>query len=83
LPRLTAITRQSNDVQLVWTTTGGSTNRVQATAGGPDGSFATNNFADIGSNLIIAGSGAVTTNYTDTGGATNSLSRYYRIRLLP
>jgi len=33
--------------------------------------------------MIMAGSGDVTTNYVDGGGATNKPSRYYRIRLVP
>jgi hypothetical protein len=33
--------------------------------------------------IILPGSGDATTNYIDDGGATNSPSRYYRIRLVP
>ena len=33
--------------------------------------------------IIIPGSGDATTNYVDVGGATNTPSRYYRIRLVP
>jgi len=47
-----------------------------------DGSYTTS-FVDLSPFIIIPGSGDVTTNYLDTGGATNGLSRYYRVRLVP
>jgi hypothetical protein len=55
---------------------------VQASGGGAGGNYTTN-FADISSPIIIPGVGDVTTNYTDTGGATNQPSRYYRVRVVP
>jgi hypothetical protein len=48
-----------------------------------DQTAGTTNFTDISSPIIISGSGDATTNYVDSGGATNSPSRYYRIRLVP
>lgn len=69
-------------VVLTWATTGGNTNVVQAT-GGSGGSYNTNGFVNISGQMIIAGSGAVTTNYVDVGGATNRPARYYRIQRLP
>lgn len=80
--RIISAVRQTTDVVIVWTTAGGVTNAVQATAGSANGSY-TNNFVDISDPIMIQGSGEVTTNYTDTGGATNSPARYYRIRLVP
>jgi polygalacturonase len=80
--RIVSASRQSNDVVITWTTSGGVTNAVQATAGNGSGGYATN-FADISNPIIISGSGDATTNYTDSGGATNSPSRYYRVRLVP
>jgi hypothetical protein len=74
--------RQGNDVLITWTTAGAHTNAVQATAGDGSSGYATN-FTDIGSLIIITGDGDATTNYTDAGGATNSPSRYYRVRLVP
>ncbi len=77
--RIVSTARQGNDVVLTWLTAGGRTNIVQAvTAGG----YSTN-FADLSGPIIIAGSGDVTTNFTDTGGATNGPCRYYRVRLAP
>ncbi len=80
--RIVSALRENNDVMITWTTTGGFTNAVQATAGGGNGGYTTN-FTDISSPVIISGSGDATTNYVDNGGATNSPSRYYRIRLVP
>ena len=69
----------TNNIFLTWNTTGGNTNVVQATPGS-NGSYNTNGFVNLSGQMIIAGSGAVTTNYTDVGGATNRPSRYYRIQ---
>jgi hypothetical protein len=66
---------------ITWQAGGGRTNVVQVAGGQADGSYS-NNFQDIAS-TILAGTGDVTTNYTDLGGATNVPSRYYRIRLGP
>lgn len=80
--RIISAVRQTTDVAIVWTTAGGVTNAVQATAGAVNGSYNTN-FTDISDPILIQGSGDVTTNYTDSGGATNTPSRYYRVRLVP
>jgi autotransporter-associated beta strand protein len=80
--RIISVVPQSNDVLITWTTAGGHTNAVQATAGDAGGGYATN-FTNISGSIIIPGSGDTTTNYVDTGGATNTPSRYYRIRLVP
>ena len=70
------------DVSVTWTTAGGRTNIVQATSGGVNGSYATN-FTDLTGLIAISGSGDVTNNYLDVGGATNKPGRYYRVRLAP
>jgi PKD repeat protein len=80
--RITSVAKQGNDVLVTWTTAGGETNVVQATPGLPDGSYS-NNFLDLSPLIIISGSGDTTTNYLDSGGATNAPARYYRIRLQP
>jgi hypothetical protein len=79
---ITSIARVGNDIVLTWNTTGGNTNTVQAT-NGSNGNYSTNNFADISGQIIIPGSGGVTTNYVDSSGATNSPARYYRVRRVP
>ena len=59
-----------------------TTNVLQATAGATGGSF-TNDFADIGSNVVVRSFDQASTNYVETGGATNLPARYYRVRLVP
>jgi autotransporter-associated beta strand protein len=80
--RIISVVQQSNDVNVTWTTAGGRTNAVQATAGDGAGGYSTN-FADISGPIIIPGSVDTTTNYVDVGGGTNSPARYYRVRLVP
>jgi pectin methylesterase-like acyl-CoA thioesterase len=75
--------KQGNDVAITWTTAGGRTNAVQATAGDASGGYSTNGFTDISGAIEIPGNGDATTNFVDVGGATNGPSRYYRIRLVP
>jgi hypothetical protein len=60
------------------------TNVLEFTTGAADGSYATNNFASTGqTNILSGGTGLGTvTNMTDSGGATNLPSRYYRVRVL-
>jgi pectate lyase len=80
--RIVSTVRQGDDVVITWTTAGGHTNRVQASAGDVDSGY-TNDFVDISGPIDIDGSGDVTTNYVDEGGITNVTSRYYRIRVMP
>jgi hypothetical protein len=75
--------QNTTDVVIVWKTAGVRTNVVQATAGDGNGGYVTTNFTDISGPVILGVVGDTTTNYTDAGGATNSPSRYYRIRLGP
>ena len=79
--QITSIVRSNSNIVLTWSATGGTTNKVQST-NGVNGNY-TNNFVDIGTSIILSGSGFVTTNYTDVGGATNSPSHFYRIRQVP
>ena len=77
------VTSQTNDVLLSWPAYAGTTNVVQATSGAADGSYS-NNFVTISPAIIIPvpgtnTTGIVSTNYLDSGGATNFSSRYYRI----
>jgi hypothetical protein len=79
---ITAISRAGNNMAISWQTPGGVTNIVQATNGGPGGSYNTN-FVDLSPQFIIPSGSPITTNYLDVGGATNIPSRYYRVRLVP
>jgi PKD repeat protein len=76
--------QHNGDVLITWRTVGGYTNAVQATTGDASVGYNTN-FVDITTSphIIVSGSGDVTTNYTDGGGATNVPSRFYRVRLVP
>jgi hypothetical protein len=79
---ITGVTQEGDDVRITWATAGGRTNTVQAATGGTDGGYSSN-FIDISGLMIITGSGDATTNFVDVGGATNSPSRFYRVRLVP
>ena len=79
---ITSVLPSGSDVVVTWSTAGGTTNVVQSTAGDGNGGYSTN-FTDLSGLIVITGSGDTSTNYTDVGGATNSPSRYYRVRLAP
>ena len=63
---------------VTWLTTAGKTNVVQFTKDAPNGSDS-NNFTDLSPVIFRVGTGLITTNYTDVGGATNTPARYYRV----
>jgi hypothetical protein len=77
--RVASLIRLGKDLSIVWQAGGGRTNAVQAS----DSLGGGGNFNDIGPALMLPGSGDVITNYLDVGGATNSPSRFYRVRLVP
>jgi glycosidase len=77
--RITSLLATGNDMRVTWTTAAGKTNALQVAAGG-DGGHYTNSFSDI---FIITNTTGTVTNYLDAGGATNAVSRYYRVRLVP
>jgi predicted outer membrane repeat protein len=78
--RVAEITRQGSDLLVTWTMGPGRTNALQATAGDTRGGYNTNNFSDI---FTVTNTVGTTTNYLDTGAATNVPARYYRVRLVP
>ena len=80
--RIISAVRNTTDVVVTWQTAGVRTNALQVTSGNANGSYNTNNFQDI-TTLVISVPGDTVTNCVDVGGATNSPSRYYRIRLVP
>lgn len=77
---ITNIMSTGDDVLIEWMTGIGKTNALQATAGTDDGSYSTNDFADI---FIVTNTVDIITNYLDIGAATNTPARYYRVRLVP
>ncbi len=80
--RIISAQTSGNDIVVTWTTAGGRTNVVQVSSGDGAGGYS-NAFTDLSGEIVIAGSGDQTTNYTDSGGATNAPARYYRVRLAP
>jgi hypothetical protein len=73
-----SIVGTNNDVRVTWMIGIGKTNALQVAAGA-GGSYTTN-FSTIFTATNTVNS---TTNYLDTGGATNTPARYYRVRLVP
>jgi len=82
--RIISVSPQNNDIVVTWQTTGGHTNAVQASVGDGNGGYGTN-FADVSAppHIIVSGAGDTVTNYVDSGAATNTPARFYRIRLVP
>ena len=74
---IVSVTPQGSDVLITWTCGGGRTNAVQSSPnlGGV--------YTNISGNIVLSGSGDSTTNYLDSGGATNSPLQFYRIQLAP
>ena len=60
---------------------GGRQNQCGAGYQRRSGGAYSNNLADLSGQIIIPGTTITSTNYLDANGATNSLSRYYRIRV--
>jgi hypothetical protein len=75
--QIISIVRNTNDITVTWTTSATGTNFVQVGNGDANGVYDTNNFQDIGTVSVSAGT---TNSYPDVGGATNKPSRFYRIR---
>jgi hypothetical protein len=78
--QITSVTREGSDIRITWMTGPGKTNALQRTTGDANGSYVTNNFADI---FTVTNTTGIVTNYLDFGAATNFPSLYYRIRLVP
>jgi len=75
--RVTSITRVGNDIRVTWNCVINRVYTVQADTPSASGNY-TNNFTDI-SDLIFGFLSS--TNYLDSGGATNKPARYYRVML--
>jgi hypothetical protein len=71
--RILSTVREGNNLRVTWLTAGGRTNTVQA-AGNVSGTY-----TNISTAIRIPGTGLVTTNYLEIGGATNRL-RTYRLK---
>jgi alpha-galactosidase len=75
--RILGVVATNNDVLVTWATAGGRTNVLQSITG-LGGSY-----TNVSPDIILPGSGDTTTNYPDTGAATNAANRFYRVRLVP
>ncbi len=80
--RVVSLTKQSNNINIAWTTVGGRSYVVQTNAPPPGGSY-TNNFSDLSPTNSVPGTSLGTTNYLDLGGAANAPTHFYRIHLVP
>ncbi len=74
---VTSVTMNGPDMLINWMSVGGMTNAVEST---PDPGAT---YSNISGNIILAGVGLTTTNYTDPGAATNAPANYYHIRIVP
>ncbi len=68
--------KEGNNVRITWLTAGGRKDAIQASGAAATG------YANVSPALTITGVGAVTTNYVEIGGATNS-ARFYRVKFMP
>lgn len=75
--RITAISREGNDMRVTWLSAARNTNALEV-ATGAAGAFPTN-FASL---FIVTNAVGTSTNYLDPGAITNG-SRFYRVRLNP
>jgi len=75
--RILSVVPTNNDMLVSWTAGGGRTNVVQSATD------LTGSYTNVSPNIILPGTGDVTTNYLDAGTATNAANRFYRIRLVP
>lgn len=75
--RIRSLTLDDTNVLIGWQTVGGRTNVVQAA------SSLTSVFTDLSPPLVIPGSGDALAGHLDSGGATNSPARFYRVLAVP
>jgi PKD repeat protein len=77
--RITSIAQQGSDFLITWTMGSGKTNALQLSLGDGSGNYS-NNFADL---FTVTNTVGTVTNYLDSGAATNTPPRFYRVRLVP
>jgi hypothetical protein len=66
---ITAITRQGNDIRVIWNSAGGNTNVVQSTETAAGAGYSSNLFVDVSPLIVMQGIGESTTSYVDVGAA--------------
>ena len=78
-PNILGVEATNNDLLVTWITGVGKTNALQATIGGAGGNYS-NDFSDV---VVLTNTIGTVTNYLDLGAATNTPTRYYRLRQVP
>lgn len=68
---------EGSNVRIVWDSSAGRTNVVQASR------LVTGTYTNVSAPVVIGGTGIVRTNYLEVGGATNRPSRFYRLQAAP
>jgi hypothetical protein len=82
--RVLSLESTNNDILVTWQTAGGRTNVVQSAPDlTPLGAGQAGSYSNVSPNIILPGTGDTTTNWLDTGGATNGVGRFYRVRVVP
>ena len=76
--RITSVIREADDIRVDWMTGPGRTNALEAADG--DGESYPTTFVPI---FTVTNTASSVTNYLHLGAATNSASRFYRVRLVP
>jgi len=71
--RITSIRVEGNDIDLSWSSLGGTTNIVQVSE------RVTGPYTNLGGPIMISGSGPSVTNFLDTNATEHAASRFYRI----
>jgi hypothetical protein len=71
-----AVNLESNNVRVAWTATGGLSYVVESSSD-------LANYSGLSPVIAVPDSGETETNYIDAGGATNSPSLFYRVKLVP
>jgi hypothetical protein len=84
-----SVVKSNNDMRITYLGANGNppitsrTNVLEFTTGTPKGSYSNNLVSAGQTNILSGGTGlGVVTNMVDTGGATNTPSRFYRVRVL-
>ena len=72
--RIAAVVREGNNLRIAWTMGSGKTNALQISSGNVTGNY---------SEIFTVATASSSTNYLDTGAATNPVARYYRVLLVP
>lgn len=75
--KILSVKAEGNNLRVTWQTAGGRRDVVQVS-----GKIA-GNYTNLSSPLAIPGTGIVTTNYLELGGATNRPARFYRLKYTP